>query len=254
MKNSWGKWPVSPNPTLHSYQGISILVCNTRRQIGKTREPPTRASLTEKRDLNEARHERRGYTRGSKARRVFQSTFSLSPCPRFPRQECTADIKAGLHRNANTNAACENDAYVHVSKFVDCSAFAEAANRPYINVLYANSLWCINSQQIAFGCSLNVRHTAECCLPRLRDMSTSNVRLIFACRILFAFRCKRGLKLCTIHWCSWCVDCVHHFDARACCARLLGQPMYKPFFLGFFFCFSHTCLRLQAFYPVCPCG
>ncbi len=36
--------------------------------------------------------------------------------------------KAGLHRNANTNAACENDAYVHVGKFVDCSAFFEAAN------------------------------------------------------------------------------------------------------------------------------
>ncbi len=48
-------------------------------------------------------------------------------------------FKAGLHRNANTNAACENNAYVHAGKFVDCSAFAEAANRPYINILYANS-------------------------------------------------------------------------------------------------------------------
>ncbi len=37
-------------------------------------------------------------------------------------------IKVGLHRNANTNVACENDAYVHVGKFEDCSAFAEAAN------------------------------------------------------------------------------------------------------------------------------
>ncbi len=45
-----------------------------------------------KRDPNEARHERQGYTRGSKARRVFPSTFSLLPCLRFPRQECTADI------------------------------------------------------------------------------------------------------------------------------------------------------------------
>ncbi len=34
--------------------------------------------LLKKRDLNEARHEHRGYTRGSKARRVFPSTFSLS--------------------------------------------------------------------------------------------------------------------------------------------------------------------------------
>ncbi len=47
-------------------------------------------------------------------------------------------LKASLHRNAN--AACENDVYVYVGKFVDCWAFAEAANRPYINVLYANSL------------------------------------------------------------------------------------------------------------------
>ncbi len=48
----------------------------------------------------------------------------------------TGCIKASLHWNENTNAACENDVYVHVGKFVDCSAFAEAANRPYINVLY----------------------------------------------------------------------------------------------------------------------
>ncbi len=37
-------------------------------------------------------------------------------------------VKAGLHRYANTNAACENDAYVLVGKFVNCSAFAEATN------------------------------------------------------------------------------------------------------------------------------
>ncbi len=108
-------------------------------------------------------------------------------------------LKAGLHQNANTNAACENDAYVHVCKFVDCSAFAEAANRPYINVLYANSLWCTDSRRIAFGCLPNVRHTAECCLPRLRNTSTSNVQIVFACcirvRVLFAFRCKRGFRV-----------------------------------------------------------
>ncbi len=46
-----------------------------------------------KRDLNEARHKHRGYTRGSKARRVFPSTFLLSPCIGFPRRACTADIK-----------------------------------------------------------------------------------------------------------------------------------------------------------------
>ncbi len=108
-------------------------------------------------------------------------------------------VKAGLHRN--TNAACENNAYVYVGKLVDCWAFTEAANRPYINVLYANSLWCTNSRQIAFNCSLNVRRAAECCLPRLRNTSTSNIRIVFACRIrirvLFAFRCKRGLMYCS---------------------------------------------------------
>ncbi len=106
-------------------------------------------------------------------------------------------VKAGLHRNANTNAACENDANVHVGKFVDCSAFVEAANRTYINVLYTNSLWCTNSRRTAFGCSPNVRHTAKCCLPRLRNTSTSNIRIVFVCRIrvLFVFRCKRGLKM-----------------------------------------------------------
>ncbi len=104
-------------------------------------------------------------------------------------------IKAGLHRNANTNPACENDAYVHVGKFVDCSAFAEAANQPYTNVLYANSLWCTDSRRIAFGYSPNIRHTAECCLPRLRNMSTSNNHIVFACHILFAFRCKHGLTI-----------------------------------------------------------
>ncbi len=110
---------------------------------------------------------------------------------------CGRTLKAGLYRNANTNAACENDAYVYVGKFVDCSAFAEAANWPYINVLYANSLWCTNSRQITFGCSRNVRHTAECCLPRLRNTSTSNIRIVFACRIrvLFVFRCKCGLRI-----------------------------------------------------------
>ncbi len=46
-----------------------------------------------KRDLNKARHERRGYTRGSEVRRVFPSTFSLLPCLGFPRWECTASVR-----------------------------------------------------------------------------------------------------------------------------------------------------------------
>ncbi len=74
-------------------------------------------------------------------------------------------------------------------------------NRPYINVLYANSLWCTDSWRIAFGCSPNVHHTAECCLPRLRNTSTSNVRIVFTChiRILFVFRYKqRGFSFYTL--------------------------------------------------------
>ncbi len=109
-------------------------------------------------------------------------------------------LKVGLHWYGNTNAACEKDAYVHVGKSVNCSAFDEAANWPYINWLYANSFWCTVSRRIAFGCSPNVRHTAECCLPRLKSTSASNVRIIFKCRvrirILFTFRCKHGLTVC----------------------------------------------------------
>ncbi len=55
----------------------------------------TRAhGLLKNRDLDEARHECRGYTRGSKARRVFPSTLSLSPYLEFSRSECTASLMA----------------------------------------------------------------------------------------------------------------------------------------------------------------
>ncbi len=43
-----------------------------------------------RRDLNKARQKHRGYTRGSKARRVFPSTFRS--CLGFPQRECTAGI------------------------------------------------------------------------------------------------------------------------------------------------------------------
>ncbi len=77
--------------SLHSCRELSILVRDTRRQPGETQDPLTRAhGPLKKRDLNEARHERRGYTRGSKARRVFPSTLSLLPCLGFPWQEGTA--------------------------------------------------------------------------------------------------------------------------------------------------------------------
>ncbi len=55
-----------------------------------------------KRDLNEARHKRRGYTRGSKARRVFPPTLSLWPCRGFPWWEYTAGIMLNIHLKAET--------------------------------------------------------------------------------------------------------------------------------------------------------
>ncbi len=79
--------------------------------------------------------------------------------------------------------------------FVHCSAFAEAANRPNINVLYANSLWSTESRQIAFGCSQNICRTAECCLPRLSNTSTLTAGFVFACRIPFIFRCKPCIRV-----------------------------------------------------------
>ncbi len=49
--------------------------------------------LLKKWDLNEARHECQGFTRGSKARWVFPSTLSLSTYLGFPRRDCTAGIR-----------------------------------------------------------------------------------------------------------------------------------------------------------------
>ncbi len=81
--------------SLHSCRELWILKCDTRRQPGKTWDPLTRAhGPLKKRDFNEARHKRRGYTRRSKVRRVFQSTLSLSPCLGFLQQECTAGIRS----------------------------------------------------------------------------------------------------------------------------------------------------------------
>ncbi len=123
---------------------------------------------------------------------VFYHTIKNERSCTFENDKEIVKINAALHRKANANAACKNDAYVYVGKFVDCSAFAEAANGPYINVLYANSHWCTDSQRIAFGClpnacTSNVRIGFKCC-----------VRIGFKCRvricILFAFRCKPGFR------------------------------------------------------------
>ncbi len=64
-----------------------------RATQGDTQDPLARAHRPLKKwDLNEAKHEHQGHTRGSKARRVFPSTLSLSPCLGFPWRECTAGI------------------------------------------------------------------------------------------------------------------------------------------------------------------
>ncbi len=84
---------------------------------------------------------------------------------------------------------------------VHCSAFAEASNRAYINVLNLNSLRGTASRWIAFGCLPNVRRIVECCVPHLGNMCTLNDHFVFTCNfhinVLFAFRCKLGF-MCTI--------------------------------------------------------
>ncbi len=83
--------------SLHSCQELSILARDTRRQPGETRDPLACAhGPLKKWDLNKARHERRGYMRGSKARRMFPSILSFSPCLGFPRRECTAGIRGPM--------------------------------------------------------------------------------------------------------------------------------------------------------------
>ncbi len=52
--------------------------------------------------------------------------FSLKLCDIFFKAGFTSERK----QNTNVNAACENDVYVYVGKFVHCSALAEAGNRP----------------------------------------------------------------------------------------------------------------------------
>ncbi len=82
--------------------------------------------------------------------------------------------------------------------FVHSSAFAEASNRPYINIMNVNSLWSTNGRWMVFGYWPNVCRIGECCFSRLCNMSTLNNRFVFAChiRILFTFRCKLGLEWC----------------------------------------------------------
>ncbi len=103
---------------------------------------------------------------------------------------------SGLRLNANANDACGNEVRQKIW-YICTLAFAKASNRPYINILNANSPWSTYSRQIAFGCSLNICRTVECCLSLLGNTSTLNNRFFFTCciHILFAFRCKPGCKI-----------------------------------------------------------
>ncbi len=62
-----------------------------RHDNALTRQP------LKKRDLNKTRHERRGYTTGSKARPSVPYTLSLLLCFRFLWRECTASIRLVHH-------------------------------------------------------------------------------------------------------------------------------------------------------------
>ncbi len=88
-------------------------------------------------------------------------------------------LKPGLHLNVNAD---ERRGRMY-GTFVHCLAFAEAANWPYINVLYANSLWSTDSQWIVFGCLPNVRCTAEYCLPHLGNTFTLHFCMLRSCSI-----------------------------------------------------------------------
>ncbi len=96
-----------------SCQELSILACDTRRQPDKIRDPSTRAhGPLKKWDLNEARHEHRGYMR-----RMFLFTLLLSPRLGFPRREYTAGIrwplKQRMHLRISCLRACSENLFFH---------------------------------------------------------------------------------------------------------------------------------------------
>ncbi len=91
--------------------------------------------------------------------------------------------------------ACMGYSFVFAS--VPHASFAFAYRCvPGLNIVHVNSLCSNNSPWPVFGCSLNIRRTAECCLPHLSNTSTSNIYFVFACIICirFAFRCKPGFS------------------------------------------------------------
>ncbi len=106
-------------------------------------------------------------------------------------------MKPGIHLNGMQTTHVEARRGRTYVTFVYCSVFNETSNRPCINLLNANSFWSTDSWWIVFDCLPNVRRTAECCLPRLGNLSTLNNHFVFACRIhiFFVFGCKPGFRL-----------------------------------------------------------
>ncbi len=125
-------------------------------------------------------------------------------------------VKAGLHWNANTTAACEKDAYIHVGKFVNCSAFAKAANRPYINILYVNSLLMYQQS------TDSIRLFAEC---------SSHSRILFASTQKYVY-----------------IEHSHRFRMpRSRLNTRIGELCSRLLWHNFFYSFS-TCSTLIAVY------
>ncbi len=96
----------------------------------------------------------------------------------------TVYVELDLHLNANTNQAYGSDVWKNAWYiYTPFGIHGHSKCFLHLNVSYANSFWSTDSIQIAFDCLPNVCRTAECCLPRLGNASTLNVRFIFACLV-----------------------------------------------------------------------
>ncbi len=71
----------------------------------------------------------------------------------------------------------------------------------------ANFLWRTDSRWIVFSCSLNVCHTAECCMFRLGNSCTLNDCFVFACPCS-RFRCEPGLRYTLLIYSN--ILCIRH--------------------------------------------
>ncbi len=93
------------------------------------------------------------------------------------------------------NAACENDAYVHVSKFVDCLAFAEAERIvrefPLMYRQSRDSIWLfaehLSHSQMLFALSQEYVYIERSHRFRMPHSCSVRVRVLLA----FAF-CSRS--------------------------------------------------------------